>query len=173
MTDSRSFFVDAQGDSPASTTTPPTLGHTEFRCHECGHPWHFGQSNCSKCNSMVFDEHVVAPALLERVGSTIRAVVTPAKPPPPRASAATLSELHGLQGDATALLSRLERLEVQLIAEVRGGCEELAPVQGLIHECCYTSGDVSRGSVRLLTLALRALGIYLDVDVKNIEDKPK
>jgi hypothetical protein len=167
----RSFFVSEDGSS--TSTTIPTLGHTEFRCHECGHPWHFGQSNCSKCNSMVFDEHVVEGTLLERVGGRIMAVVTPAKPPPPRASAATMSELRGLQGDATALLGRLERLEVQLIAEVRGGCEELAGVQGLIHETCFTSGDVSRGSVRLLTLALRALGIYLDVEVKNIEDKPK
>jgi hypothetical protein len=155
-------------DSSPPVTTAPALGHERRTCDRCGADW--GREGCTRsgCTSMEFTTRYIEPVPLM---TRIQQKLAPKKPAP-RAGAGTVSELRGLQGDAAGLLSRLERLEVQLIAEVRGGCEELAPVQGLIHECCYTSGDVSRGSVRLLTLALRALGAYLAVDVKNIEDRP-
>lgn len=170
MNDDRSFFVDSRGELPAPTTTAPTLGHAEFRCHECGHPWHFGQSTCSKCNSIVFDEHVVAPSVLERVGGAIRAVVVPAKPPPPRASASLVSDLRRLQSTLTQVLDELRRTDAALIASIRGGVDELVLAQGYVHRGLATSGDRSPQCIDGLGLGLESLADFLDAAVNTIED---
>jgi hypothetical protein len=117
----------------------------------------------------VFDEHVVAPSLIERVGGKIRAVVTPDEPPPPRATAVQTSALRGFAVSLEHFRTEFAQLDELLRAGVADGVEELQPAHNILHQATFTSGDTSMESVRFLSLGLRSLSVALPGVIEPLE----
>jgi hypothetical protein len=172
MNDDRSFFVDSTGATSTPTTTAPTLGHVERRCNACHAPWELGQTACPKCHGQVFDETSVQGTLFERVGGAIKAVVLPAKPRAPRATAVQTSALRGFAVSLEHFRTELARLDELLRAGVADGVEELQPAHNILHQATFTSGDTSMESVRFLSLGLRSLSVALPSVIEPLEETP-
>lgn len=95
MSDDRDVFVGPDGST--TTISAPVLGHTKYTCNQCGHGWDYGQANCSKCGSLIFDAVEVPPSLITRVAGRIMGIeTTPAKPVVKPADPADTAALRAL-----------------------------------------------------------------------------
>jgi hypothetical protein len=113
------------------------------------------------------------PTLLERGPfGRIRALVTPAKPKPPRADAATVSELRGFQVTIEHCRAEIARIDELLSAAVRDGVDELQPAHGILHAATFTTGDASISDVHHLSLGLRAVSDALSREINNLQETP-
>jgi hypothetical protein len=151
------------------------LGHVETTCAACGREWLMNRGECASCGGHELIQRYVEGTLLERVGGRIMAVVVPAKPASPRASAALVGRLTAVQASIVALLDDLRSLDVQLREAVRADCEALQPAQALVNTALSISGDRSVQRIPGMTLSLESFGASLGTAINNlsIEDKPK
>jgi hypothetical protein len=153
--------------------TEPRLGRVERRCAKCAGEWQMDRGECS-CGSHELVEKYIEPTLFERGPfGAIRALVIPAKPKAPRATAAQIKALHSLQASATALLVDLRVLDVQLRDAVVNDVDELREAQALMNLSLSITGDASPDRIAHLSLSLTAFAAFLARAIDNLEGSAK
>jgi hypothetical protein len=158
----------------APNTDAPVLGRFERTCSQCGREWLMTQAECV-CGSHELVEKYAEPKLLERgpLGA-IRALVIPAKPKAPRATAAPSAALRGFRASVENFSRELASIDETLRRAVRDdGIEELQGAQATVNLAVSTIGDASPSRIVGLSLALRSLHVALNGAIDHLEDDSK